>query len=153
MSAGRVLGTVLAAAAAVVLSTGGAAAQAPVGPNQQFAGVVNGSATSATVIMICPGPAFLGQTGHPRSGQGVQVVENTGTGFTGGAAREIVATIGPASSTGATLVFTEYGVPQDIPTTSFLPCSGTGTAVFTPQPTSSTARSATVKLTFVNIAV
>lgn len=153
MSAGKVLGSLLAAAAAVALTTGGAAAQTPIGPDQQFAGVVNGSATSATVIMICPGPSFVGQTGHPRAGQGVQVVENTGTGFTGSAAREIVATIGPASTTGATLVFTEYGVPQDIPTTSFLPCSGRGTAVFAPRPTSSTARSATVELTFVNIAV
>jgi hypothetical protein len=148
----KVLGSVLAAAAGLALATGGAAAQTPIGPNQQFAGVVNGSAVKANVYVVCPGPAQPGQTGHPVSGQGVQVIENTGDGFTGSAATRIVATFG-TSGTSDGLVFTEYGVSQDIPTTLLLPCSGTGTAVFTPQPGSLTARSTTVSLTFINIAV
>ncbi|HXM53936.1 MAG TPA: hypothetical protein VOB72_00990 [Candidatus Dormibacteraeota bacterium] len=143
----------MAAALGLVLSTGTAAAQQAVGPNQQFAGVVNGNTADATIIMICPGPATPGQLGHPQAGQTVQVVTDSGTGFTGSAANRIVATLGPSSSTTPTFVFREYGVAQDIPTTAFLPCSGTGTAVFTPQPTSSTARSATVTLHFLNIAV
>jgi hypothetical protein len=153
MSPAKLLGSLLAAIAALALTAASAAAQTPIGPNQQFAGAVNGSTTDANIMMICPGPAFPGQTGHPRAGQGVQVIENIGTGFTGAAANRIVASLGPASSTSLTFVFTEYGVPQDIPTTAFLPCSGTGTATFVPQPTSSTARNATVKLHFVNIAV
>ncbi|HSR24991.1 MAG TPA: hypothetical protein VLW53_15660 [Candidatus Eisenbacteria bacterium] len=152
MAPGKALGSILAAVAALALTAGTAAAQAPIGPNQQFAGVVNGSAANATVYVVCPGPSFPGQTGHPVSGQGVQVVENTGTGFTGSAATQIVATFGTTGKS-AGLVFTEYGVPQDIPTTIFLPCSGKGTFLFTPQPTSPTARSATVTVTFVNIAV
>lgn len=153
MSARKVLLSTLAAAAALALSAGAVAAQSPVGPNQQFAGVVNGKAADATIFMVCPGPAFPGQTGHPKAGQGVEVVENTGAGFTGSAAREIVAAFGPSSSVAETLVFTEYGVTQDIPTTFLLPCAGTGTVVFSPAPTSPTARNATVKVTFVNIAV
>lgn len=154
MSARKVLLSMLAAAAALALSAVGAvAAGSPVGPNQQFAGVINGKAADATIFMVCPGPAFPGQTGHPEGGQGVQVVENTGAGFTGSAAREIVAQFSPSSSTAAALVFTQYGVIQDIPTALVLPCSGTGSVVFSPLPTSTTARSATVKVTFVNIAV
>lgn len=150
----KVLGSLVAVVAGLVLSAGSVAAQQPIGPNQQFAGAVKGSTTKATVFMICPGPTFPGRLGHPEAGQGVQVVENTGAGFTGSAANRIVATLGPTpSSTDVTLTFKEYGVPQDIPTTAFLPCSGTGVAVFTPLPTSSTARNATVTLTFVNIAV
>jgi len=153
MSLAKWLASMLAAAAAMALTAAGAAAQTPIGPNQQFAGAVNGSTTEANIFMVCPGPGFTGQTGHPRSGQGIQVVENTGTGFTGAAADRIVASFGPTSSASLVFVFTEYGVVQDIPTTALLPCSGTGVMTFAPQPTSATARSATVKVHFVNIAV
>ncbi len=152
MSPAKLLGGLVTVVVALALTAANVAAQTPIGPNQQFAGAVNGGTTDVNVIMICPGPTFPGQTGHPQAGQGVQVVENSGTGFTGSAADRIVASLGPASSTNLTFVFTEYGVPQDIPTTAVLPCSGTGTATFVPQPTSSTARNATVKLHFVNIA-
>ena len=153
MSAGKALGSMLAAMMALALTAGSAAAQTSIGPNQQFAGVINGSAAKAVVYVVCPGPVGPGSTGPPRSGQGVQVVENTGTGFTGSAADHIVASFGSTTGTAQTLVFKEYGVPQDIPTTFRLPCGGTGTVFFTPLPTSSTARSATVEVTFINIAV
>lgn len=153
MSPGKALGSMVAALAAVALTAGGAAAQQPIGPNQQFAGVINGSAQDATIFMVCPGPGSPGRTGHPRSGQGVQVVQNAGSGFTGSAATRIVAAFGTTGTAAQTLVFREYGVPQDIPTTFVLPCDGTGTVPFAPQPTSSTARSATVRVEFVNIAV
>jgi len=153
MSPGKMLAAALTALAALFLAAGSAAAEQRIGPNQQFAGVVNGSAANATIFVVCPGPVVPGQTGHPVAGQGVQVVLNTGGGFTGSAANSIVASFGPSSTTAQALVFKEYGVPQDIPTTFFLPCGGTGTAFFAPQPTSPTARSATVRVTFVNIAV
>lgn len=154
MSPTKVLVSLLAATAGLALTVGSAAAQTPVGPNQQFAGAVNGKVTDANIIMICPGPGFAGQMGHPEAGQGVQVIENTGSGFTGSAANRIVATIPfTSSATLLTFTFTEYGVPQDIPTSALLPCSGTATATFTPLPGSPTARSAKVIVHFVNIAV
>jgi len=143
----------LLAAAGLALTAGSAFAQTPIGPNQQFAGAVNGSEVNANVYVICPGPVGPGSTGHPRAGQGVQVIENSGSGFTGSAARRIVATLNPASSAATAFVFTEYGVAQDIPTTALLPCGGTSTAVFAPQPGSTTARNATVTLHYINIAV
>jgi hypothetical protein len=146
----RFLGSLLAAVVALALTTVSAAAQQSIGPNQQFAGAVNGSAVSATVIMVCP----IGvQFGHPKSGQGVQVIENVGSGFTG-AGNRIVATLGPgpSSAIGASFTFTEYGLPQDIPVSAFLPCSGTGIGTFVPQPASATGRSSLVTLHFVNIA-
>lgn len=150
----KVLVSLAAAVVGLALTAGSAAAQMPVGPNQQFAGAVNGSAKDANIIMVCPGPSFPGQLGHPQSGQGVQVIENTGGGFTGSAANRIVATIPAGPSTAPlTFTFTEYGVPQDIPTTALLPCSGSATATFTPLPTGSGARSATVTVHFLNIAV
>jgi hypothetical protein len=152
MSPVRALGSVLMAAAALTLTAVTAAAGERIGPNQQFAGVVNGSAVDANVYVVCPGPGFPGQTGHPIAGQGVQVIENTGSGFTGSAASQIVTRFG-TSAASVSFVFTEYGVPQDIPTSILLPCFGTDSAVFVPAPGSTTARNSTVKLTFVNIAV
>jgi hypothetical protein len=40
-------------------------------------------------------------------------------------------------------------VTADIPTALVLPCYGTGTVAFVPNPTSTTARNATVPVTFV----
>ncbi len=153
MSAGKVLGSMLTAMVVLVLTTGSAAAQTSIGPNQQFAGVINGSAAKAVVRVVCPGPVGPNSTGPPVAGQGVQVVENTGTGFTGSAADRIVASFGSISGAAQILVFSEYGVPQNLPATFRLPCGGTRTIPFTPLPTSSTARSATVDVTFINIAV
>ena len=141
---------VLAAAAALTLTTGSAAAQAPVGPNQLFSGVVNGRTANATVYVVCPGPTYPGELGRPFADKW-EVVPG-GSGFTGSAANRIVATISSPAK-GATSTFTEYGVAQAFPATALLPCSGTGTAVFTPAPTSPTARAAVVTVRFVNIAV
>jgi hypothetical protein len=49
------------------------------------------------------------------------------------------------------MTFTQYGAAQDIPTNILVPCSGTGQAVFTPLPTSSTAKSAFVTLRFISL--
>ena len=153
MSPANLLGSLVAAATALALTVGGASAQTPIGPDHQFAGAVNGSTTDATIYMVCAGPVLQDQLGHPQAGQSVQVVADTGKGFTGSAANSIVASIGPSPDLSLTFTFTEYGVPQDIPTTAVLPCSGTGIAIFDPQPSSSTSTSATVRLQFVNIAV
>jgi hypothetical protein len=40
-----------------------AGAQQPIGPNQHFSGLVNGTRTSAVVNTVCGGPAWAGRTG------------------------------------------------------------------------------------------
>ena len=50
-----------------------AGAQQPVGPNQHFAGLVNGTSTSAVVYTVCAGPASAGRTGPVAGGQTLSV--------------------------------------------------------------------------------
>ena len=146
----KVLLALVGVTAGLALTTGSAAAQQPIGPNQPFSGVVNGSTANAPVYVICPGPVTLTSRGHPAGNQSWQVVPG-GMGFTGSAGTRVVATFAADSS--APVTFTEYGVPQPIPTSLLLPCSGTGLAVFTPRPTSATAKPATVTVHFINLAV
>jgi hypothetical protein len=141
-----------------------AVASTAIGPNQSFVGLVNGHASKATIDVVCPGPARLGQTGHPAGGQtiGVQfpppsTVPVVPTGYTGTRGRSIVASfISPvaaqASPASSTVVFSQYGTVS-LPTTLLVPCIGSGSVLFTPKPTSKTARSATVSVSYVNLAV
>lgn len=150
-ASGILVGVALATAPAA-----GADAIVQIGPNQFFQGLVNGVRENAQITVICPGPVGLGQTGHPVSGQTVSVTQvpastNTG-GYTGGAATSIVASFNTASSSAVRFTFTAYGAPQQIPTSIYLPCSGSGALSFVPEPTSNTARSDVVKVTFVNVA-
>ncbi|GAA4609330.1 hypothetical protein GCM10023195_37510 [Actinoallomurus liliacearum] len=128
----------------------------PIGPDQGFHGLVNGVHANAVIKVLCPGPTIPGQTGHPVSGQPLAVapgaVSTKDGGYTGSLGTAV--TVGlSAVSTGEPIVFHAYNVPQDIPTTIWLPCSGTGTVRFVPQPTSDTAIPDGVTVTFVNIAV
>jgi len=154
MASGICWKLVVAAGAALALTTGSAWAAQSVGPNQVFTGVVNGSTSDATVTVVCPGPVGPASRGRPFN-DSWQVVEGTGKGFTGSAAKEIVASISGTTSSGAvtTSTFTQYGVPQSFPSGLMLPCMGTGLAVFTPQPPSPTSRASTVTVRFVNVAV
>jgi hypothetical protein len=140
--------SLLAAVASPALADAGT-----VGPNQSFVGLVNGQVDRAVVQMACFGPGRPGQVGHPLPGQTVAVRQVPGTtagaGFTGSAARSIVALFSPSASADPTAVFTRYGVAQEIPTAILLPCSGTGEVVFFARPGSTTARSATVRVVFV----
>ena len=103
--------------------------------------------------MACFGPGRPGQIGHPLPGQTVMVRQVPGTtagvGFTGSAARSIVAFFSPSASADPTAVFTSYGVAQEIPTAILLPCSGTGEVIFFARPGSDTARSAILRVVFV----
>lgn len=131
----------------------------PIGPDIAFAGVVNGVEANAVIQVVCPGPVTAGETGHPVSGQHLEVVaeavSSTDYGYTGSAADSIDAYI--ATPTGANpgpiVVFKAFYVQEAIPTSIELPCSGTGSVTFVPEPTSPTARSAVVSVTFENIAV
>jgi hypothetical protein len=159
------VGGSLVAVALTLVAPGvsGAATHARIRPHQFFAGSVNGSLgqpTPATIRVVCPGPS-IGMTGHPVSGQTVEVgrslpaVQNSG--YTGNSATSISAFFGaPPPSVGGIgqVSFSRYGVPKPIPTTLSVPCSGSGVVIFVPFPESPpTSRSASVPVRFVNIAV
>jgi hypothetical protein len=91
-------------------------------PDQQFVGLVNGYTQNATIRMACFGPVRPGQQGHPFAGQW---------------------------ATPQRLTFSYYGVTETIPDSWYFPCYGPGTVVFSPQPTSPTAKSFTVTVNFV----
>jgi hypothetical protein len=150
----------LAATLGLALTTAAAAAPrpapdpVPIHPNQFFSGFINNAPPGAVQIKVnCPGVA---QTGHPIGNQPVEVKPAPGTGttdvgFTGSKGTKITATLGPTVSTLVIGTFTSYFVTKNIPTNIVVPCSGSGTALFIPSPTSKTAKTAKLPVTFVNI--
>jgi hypothetical protein len=147
----------LTVAVTAVLAAAAAPAHAadPIGPNQYFEGLVNGQADQAIVRMVCAGPVRPFQLGRPAPGQTVAVRRAsasapTAVGFTGSAAREIVAFFSPSASNAPEVRLTEYGVAAAIPTSFLLPCTGTGRVFFSASPPSSTARPDAVAVTFVS---
>jgi len=152
-----VVGTMITATAFTTAATAAAPPATGIGPHQHFVGLVNGRLANATIAMVCLPPLDPGQTGHPLGGQTVAVepppATAGSTGDTGSRGRSIIASFALPSAVGtSTLTFTHYG-SQQIPTTFTLPCGGSGAVVFSPSPTSKTAQSATVKVTFGNITV
>jgi hypothetical protein len=142
------------AVAAVLAVAAPARAADPIGPNQYFEGLVNGQAHQSTIRIVCLGPVRPGQLGRPAPGQSVAVRRAspsgpTAVGFTGSAAREIVAFFGPSASNAPEVRLTEYGVAVAIPTWFLLPCTGVGGVRFFATPLNSTARPHTVAVTFV----
>ncbi len=130
-------------------------AGAPViGPQQTFAGRVNGSDGELEPVLIKIahfGPARSGQVAHPLPGQIIEVVGpgvTTGRfGDTGSAATSILVVLGsppPDASVTTAAVrpvrFTSYGVRLALPTAVLLPCSGTGLVTFIPIPASPDSR-------------
>jgi len=148
--------TVALGAALVPAATAAAQDPLPITPNTSFIGLANGKSVDAVITVVCPGPITPSSVGHPVAGQTAEVrsVQPTATsaGFTGSLGREIVAGFTSASSASQALVFTSYYAPAAIPTTWLLPCGGTGTMTFAPEPTSPTARSYSLTVTFLNIA-
>jgi hypothetical protein len=145
---------VVTVAAVLAASAAPAHAADPVGPNQYFEGLVNGQAHQSSVRITCLGPVRPGQLGRPAPGQTVAVrhassSSPTAVGFTGSAAREIVAFFSPSASNAPQVRLTEYGVAVGIPTSFLLPCTGTGSVQFSANPPSSTARPDTVVITFI----
>ena len=121
-------------------------------PDQQFVGLVNGKTQDATINMACFGPVHPGEMGHPFAGQWAEVLKAeviARFGYTGSLGTSIVADFPGTGVTPQRLTFSYYGVTETIPTTWFFPCSGPGTVVFSPQPTSPIAKSFTVTVNFV----
>lgn len=149
-------------AGALGLSSTGAAALSPlpVGPGQTFVGQVNGVTIGAVIKVACFGPVTPTSTGHPLSGQQVsaQLIASTTpasaiVGYTGTSADRDVVGFGNAVSVSPATVIKAYGLPVVIPQSLNLPCFGTGTVSFVPAPTSATAQTATVEVTFVSVGV
>lgn len=138
--------------------TTAASAASPVGPRQVFVGLVNGKLANAEIRVGCFGPADPGETGHVLPGQSVEVLpapsSGSTAGYTGTKAREvklsIVLPVSPGVGPLSGVVLADYGTPVAVPTSWSLPCSGAGVALFLPEPTSKTARSATVGVSFVS---
>jgi hypothetical protein len=145
----------LVVAGILAATTAPAHAADPIGPNQYFEGLVNGQADHSTVRIVCLGPIRPGMLGRPAPGQSVAVRHAsssapTAVGFTGSAAREIVAFFSPSASNAPEVRLTEYGLAVPIPPSFLLPCTGTGRVQFSATPPSSTARPDTVVVTFVS---
>lgn len=147
---GTAIGISLATAAPA-----GADVTRPIGPNQFFRGQVNGVQAQATIRVVCPGPITPGETGPTVSGQTISVTDVLSGfphgAFTGSAGTSVVAGF-TSSAPGQFFRFTDYGAPQEIPSTLRLPCGGTDTMNFVPEPTSDTAEPDQVVITFDNIA-
>jgi hypothetical protein len=131
---------------------------APIGPHQYFIGQVNGVSADAVIKMGCFGPVTPGQTGHPMAGQFVDVLPapsptTRDVGYTGESADRIVVGFGAQWSTANAVVLRSTVTRAAIPTSLLLPCYGTGEVAFVPVPTSSTAHTAYVKVTYVSVGV
>jgi hypothetical protein len=133
-----------------------AASGRPVGPDQGFVGRVNGSFHRATIAMACFGPFYPGETGHPMAGQTLEVLSPVPPiavgpihpGRTGSRATRIIAVLRGAPPI-VLARFTNYFQTRAIPTSAELPCGGTRVIRFVPKPTSSTAKSARLTVSFV----
>lgn len=165
----RLSSVILAMAGLLAIGSGATASAAvqdpvPIGPNEFFIGLVNGSngvSSPAIIQTSCFGPVQPGQTGHPLPGQTVEVQEvvpvSVGTvGYTGNA-DSITAYLGwpyPAAATTLEPVatFSSYYVKEPIPVTLTVPCGGQGAMVFVPNAppnvAAPTGRSDTVPVTF-----
>jgi len=127
---------------------------APIGPHQYFFGEVNGQAGHATIKMGCFGPIYRGQHGHPLPGQTVKVSpaptpRTSDLGFTGSTAQAIDVRFPTPTVAKVPVVLGDYAVTAPIPVSLILPCAGWGRVAFVPDPTSPTAHTATVTVSFV----
>jgi len=144
----------------IVASAGAVPLQGKVAAHQTFGGLVNGKngvSSPAPIRMACFGAVRPGQKGHPMGGQAVEVFRPEAIrgsfGNTGARAGSILTffhTPPPKPAPSAnTVTFTRYGVKKAIPTSLSLPCAGTGKVYFVPVATSSSARTATVRVGYI----
>jgi hypothetical protein len=147
-----VLGAALAGTASAATRRG--PDPVPIEPNQTFSGYINNHPPgNAVITVVCPGAA---NTGHPIGRQPVEVKPTPASttqdsGFTGSKGKKITASLAYGPAIVHLDTFTSYYVPEFIPTSITVPCSGTGTVFFTPSPGSKTAKAALLTVTFVNI--
>ena len=141
--------------AASPAAAGGVVDPAPIAPNQSFNGLVNGVTGVGRILVTCDGPTDVVATGHPVAGQTLSAVQGdpTGTvpttGFTGSAATALTVNIGPAISSTPPVTLRFYQATAQVPTNILVPCTGEGVVSFVPTLTSATARTSSVKITFI----
>lgn len=147
--------TLLALAATAATASAAVIDPLPIGPGIAFTGQVGGVSTGAVIQVGCFGPVTPGETGHPLAGQYLEVVtgpdSSATAGYTGTLATSINAYIEALSATTTpppAAVFTSFYVEAKIPTTINVPCYGPGTVAFVPVPTSPTARTSSIPVTF-----
>ncbi|MGO9196793.1 MAG: hypothetical protein ACLQK4_06665 [Acidimicrobiales bacterium] len=154
----RTLGRIGAAAVVLALALGGVASATTtpgnkIGPNQWFAGMVNGKFDNVQVKVVCP---ISGKNGRALSGQTLSVTEPQviaiNDGYTGSKGHSIAALLGPSATSSVTIVWGRYNVLRKFPTNIPVPCSGTGTVLFIPSPASKTSSAASVTVSYANVA-
>jgi hypothetical protein len=146
----RIAVAVVVAALTGALLPSTAHAAGPISEVQQFVGQVNGKTNGAVVLVSCNGPEGLGR--HPVGGT-VSVTPAIAqppatTGFTGFNTK-VAVTFGSGNT--ASVVLTTWGVAAPIPGSLVLPCRGTGTVTFTPEPNPTEVVPATVTVTYQDI--
>jgi len=127
------LSFVVASVVVVVVGVGPALAQRAIGPDQHFVGLVNGASSNAVVHVVCGGPIYSGRTGPVAGGQTMSVREvSASSGYTGPFSHVYAWFVPQSSSAGAPpmLKFTTYGAPQAVPTSTQVPCGGSGQVEF-----------------------
>lgn len=140
-----------AAITAVTATPASADVIIPIRPHQHFEGLVNGKTNHALIRTNCfsPGPGPIPLFGHPLRGQTVEVVRDADSdGFTGSAASQIDVYFPSPSLLNPPVVLRAYDVPATIPVSLVVPCFGTAKVQFLPTPTSPTAVTETVDVTF-----
>jgi hypothetical protein len=152
----RFLLPLAAAGAALAFASPAAASAGPISPNQYFTGFVNGLPGEVRIAVTCDGPDDVVPFGHPVAGQTLEARQfATGEssvlpppisnfGFTGSAGKALEVRVNGK----AAALLREYEEVVEIPTNILVPCFGSSTVTFTPAPTSGTAATATVRVTF-----
>jgi hypothetical protein len=133
----RILGALATMLTLVLLGVGPAAANAGIGPDQHFLGVVNGSRDMPVVVdTVCPGPLSPGRLGPVAGGQSFEVIKvRAGGGYTGPLG-QLHAWFVPNGRVNGPLAvtFANYGTPVAIPSGVRVPCAGSGRVEFSPCP-------------------
>ncbi|MBO3749194.1 hypothetical protein J5X84_24210 [Streptosporangiaceae bacterium NEAU-GS5] len=126
----------------------------PIGPDEVFTALVNGRTGQSVINVTCDST----KSGHPVAGQTVEVLAGAVTGplsaslgFTGATAKEIGAAVGVVEGPIPPIHLLAYGRSATIPVSTVVPCGGSGVVSFIPQPNSSTAIPALVRVTFVPV--
>jgi hypothetical protein len=137
-------GVVSASAAAILIPAGTFGAFST---GQTFHGEVNGSASGATVTVVCPG---VQTTGTVKTGQTWNVLAG-GSGVVGSTGSHNITASFTGVVGGPTSTWTSFSGAQAIPTSpGGVPCTGPGSVTFTSGGQNHTAN--TVTVTFVKVA-
>lgn len=153
LALGLAVAPAASAATAATAATHPAQDPIPIGPNQYFKGILNGHPPGTAMLFVSCGPGAA--TGHPVAGQKLWVKEippptstSGDVGYTGSKGKGVTATLGTPTLTAVLAHFTGYLVKVNFPTALTVPCSGKGSISFAPAPTSATAHTAKLTITF-----